>query len=286
MTTPTEAGPTAEATTAAATDAATDAAMPSPWALVGRQVAFSARILWRDPQALFFSLALPLILLVLFVAMFGNGWTESGGGRQVRASTYYVAAIVAFAVVDTSFMTLLVSVVTQRERGLLRRRALTPEPSWVLTIGTAFTVAVAGLVTVTTLLVVGWVAYGVTIPSDTLPGAVLALVVGTASLCCVAYAVSPLVRTAEAALPAAAAFSLPLFFISGVFSPWEFVPSTLQVVAMFFPVRPLADALVRSFDPATSGFGYLGRDLAIMAAWGLAGLLVARRWFRHVPTAR
>ena len=53
-----------------------------------------------------------------------------------------------------------------------------------------------------------------------------------------------------------------------------------------FPVRHLANALLVAYNPHTTGLGFAGRDLLIVAAWGAAGLLIAVRKFSWLPLGR
>ncbi len=55
--------------------------------LVLHQSRYEIRTFLRDPAATFFTLALPVVFLVLFVAIFGNQTLESG----IDTSTYYWA---------------------------------------------------------------------------------------------------------------------------------------------------------------------------------------------------
>ena len=43
-------------------------------------------------------------------------------------------------------------------------------------------------------------------------------------------------------------------------------------VASVFPVKPLFDSLLTAFDPPTTGIGIAWGDLAVVAAWGVAGV--------------
>jgi ABC-2 type transport system permease protein len=51
-------------------------------------------------------------------------------------------------------------------------------------------------------------------------------------------------------------------------------------------VRHLANALLIAYNPHTTGLGFAGLDLLIVAAWGAAGLLVALRTFSWQPLGR
>jgi ABC-2 type transport system permease protein len=48
-----------------------------------------------------------------------------------------------------------------------------------------------------------------------------------------------------------------------------------------FPLEHLVAAMGRGFLPGSSGVAW--GDLAVVAAWGLAGLLLAARRFRWLP---
>lgn len=257
---------------------------PGAARLLRRQVHYDRLIMRRNAQVQVFTLLMPLLFLVLFVAMFGNDTTDVDG-VAIPQSTYYVPAIMTFAVVDAAFMTLLVAVVTQREMGILKRRMLTPEPSWVVIVGRALAAVYGALLLVAAIWIFGWLAYGVSLPADRVPATVVTVALGALMFCCLAYAVSPFVRSIEAALPVAAALAFPLVFVSGIFVPWEVVPGELQFVARLFPIRPLTHALVHAFHPAAPGSGLVGRDLLALVGWGVAGLVVARRWFRWLPRA-
>jgi ABC-type Fe3+/spermidine/putrescine transport system ATPase subunit len=81
-----------------------------------------------------------------------------------------------------------------------------------------------------------------------------------------------LIRTEDAALPSTMALMLPLYFISGVFVAVTVLPHWLADVGEIFPVRHLANALLVAYNPHTTGLGFAGLDLLIVAAWGAAGL--------------
>ncbi|HEY4413048.1 MAG TPA: hypothetical protein VGN06_08630, partial [Gaiellaceae bacterium] len=70
----------------------------------------------RNQQSRFFTVALPIIFLVIFVSVFGN---DKLGPQGIKASTYYVPGISALAVIAGSFVNLVISVTAQRETGVL-----------------------------------------------------------------------------------------------------------------------------------------------------------------------
>lgn len=247
--------------------------------LLVHQSRYEVRAFVRDPAATFFTLALPVVFLVLFVAIFGSQPLDSG----VETSTYLVPGIVALAVVSATFVNLAITLTQQRENGVLKRVRGTPLPPWVFIAGRVVTAVVVGLAMTVLLVAIGRLFYGVTVPGSTLVGFLVALVVGSATFSALGIAVTRVISTQAAAPAVANALSLPLLFISGIFVPAENIPDWLLSVADVFPLKPLADALIAAFDPATSGLGLAWTDLAVVALWGVAAALLAARTFRWSP---
>ncbi len=239
----------------------------------------------RNREALFFTVLLPLIFLVIFATVFGND-TVHVGGHAIKQTAYYVPNLMALAITSAALQSLVFAVVTQREQGILKRRRATPVPAAALIAGRSLTAIAVSFANFVVLALVGWLAYGVDVPGRTLPAVLVTVAVGAASLCCVGYAFSTLVRTEESATPILQATILPLYFISGVFFPEDTVPRWLLGIADVFPIRHLAKALLDAYDPATKGSGFAPGHLAVLVAWGALGLLVAARRFKWVPQGR
>lgn len=253
-----------------------------PVSLVLHQARYDLRGFLRNRQARFFTLILPLLFLVIFVSVFGN---DTVGPGKVKASTYYVPGLSALAIIAASFVNLVISITAQRETGVLKRRRASPVPAWVLIAGRTLTAIGVSLVSMTVLLLLGRFAYGVRLPSSTIPGIALTAVVGSAAFCILAYALSSLIKSEDAAQPMVQAIMLPLYFISGVFIPAVNLPSWLRHIAEFFPVQHLSDGLHHAFDPSVHGAGIVWSDLGVLALWAVLGLAVALRRFRWTPVA-
>jgi hypothetical protein len=99
-------------------------------------------------------------------------------------------------------------------------------------------------------------------------------------------ALTSLIRNEDTAQPVTQALLLPLYFISGIFVAVSILPHWIADVGEIFPVRHLANALLIAYNPHTTGLGFAGLDLLIVAAWGAAGLLVALRTFSWQPLGR
>jgi len=251
------------------------------------QFRYDLRAFLRNRQSRFFTLALPVLFLVIFASVFGGrGNTVRVAGGRIDTSVYYVPGIIALGVIASAFVNLVISVTAQRETGVLKRRRATPVPAAAVIAGRALTSMTAALAIAALLLGVGWTFYGAHVPAHTAPALVLAVVVGAASFCCLGFALASVIRDQDAAQPVTQAFMLPLYFISGIFVAASFLPHWLLNVAGLFPVRHLAVAVLTAYNPHTTGAGVAGRDLLVVAAWGVAGLIVALRRFSWVPLGR
>lgn len=251
-------------------------------ALIAHQLRYDLLVFWRNPQSRFFTIALPVIFLVIFTSVFGGNHTHVNGHR-IEYSNYYVPGICALAIISASFVNLVITITAQRESGVLKRRRSTPVPAWVLIASRAVAAAIVAVVIVIVLLAIGRVAFGVSFPSATIPGLVLSVVVGAACFCCLAFALASFIRNEDSAQPIVQATMLPLYFISGVFIPKTQLSGTLSDIASVFPVSHLANALFTAFKPGTTGAGISGHDLLILAVWGVGGLLIALWRFSWSP---
>jgi ABC-2 type transport system permease protein len=238
----------------------------------------------RNGQSRFFTIALPVIFLVIFASLFGAGHnTTSVPGGRIATRLFFVPGIITLGIIAASFINPVISITAQRETGVLKRRRATPVPAAAIIIGRALTAVVTALFITALLLLIGWVFYKAHVPARTAPALAVTVVVGTVAFCCMGYALASLIKNQDAAQPVTQAVMLPLYFISGVFVTVAILPHWLVDVADFFPVRHLASALLTAYNPHTRGAGFAFGDLAVVVAWGAAGLAVAVRRFSWMP---
>jgi ABC-2 type transport system permease protein len=247
-----------------------------------RQLRYENKAFWRNPPAVFFTFAFPLVFLVLFNVLFGNN-TIDYFGHRVKTSTFYVPAIAAFSIINATFTNLAISLTFAREQGLLKRKRGTPLPAWVYL---SVRIVHAGLVGVTLVVIVagaGALFYGVELPGRTLPAFLLTLLVGGFAFSSLGIAMTAAVSNADASPAMVNAIILPLLFVSGIFIPLNQAPEWLSTVAGIFPVRHLALGMQHAFNPFEVGSGLAGGDLLVVALWGLGGLVLALRFFSWEP---
>ena len=78
---------------------------------------------------------------------------------------------------------------------------------------------------------------------------------------------------------------LPMAFLSGSFGPTRDFPQVLRAVGDVLPLKYLIEALDGVYLDHDQAWDHAGA-LAVLAAWGLAGLAVAVRRFGWEPRER
>jgi len=250
--------------------------------LTFRQVRYTNKAFWRNPASAFFTFAFPLLFLVIFTSLLGSG-TITLNGHEFQQSTYYVAAMAVFSVISACFTNIGISVSFQRDAGILKRTRGTPLPGAdYLGARTIHSMLMAFL------LVIICGAFGAAFYHADFPTGIdllrtiVTLFVGAASFAALGLAVTCAVPNADAAPPVVNAAILPLLFISGIFIPLgDSAPAWIRTVGTIFPVRHFADAFRAAYLGAP--FPFKWSDLLVIALWGVAGLLIASRFFSWEP---
>jgi ABC-2 type transport system permease protein len=249
-------------------------------AIVLHQFRFDQKVFWRNPAAVFFTAALPLIFLFMLATFFKNSEIS---GLDVKGSTYYVPAIISLAVISATTVKLATNLPAEREAGQLKRVRGTPLPPAAFVAGRVGNSLVISVIMVVLVSVIGALVYGVAIPTNTLPAMLVTLAVGAFSFSCLGFALAAAIPTADAAPAVTNATVLPLYFLSGVFIPQDELPNGVLNFADAFPIRHFFQAMFAAWNPHTTGTGFEWGDLAVVAAWGLVGLVIAVRFFRWEP---
>jgi ABC-2 type transport system permease protein len=84
--------------------------------LAGRWIAGRIKMTLRNPRALVFTFAFPLILVVLFSALNGNAEVDAYG-EKLRFAQFYTPAIAVFSLVTACYTTLILGLSTARDQG-------------------------------------------------------------------------------------------------------------------------------------------------------------------------
>jgi ABC-type multidrug transport system permease subunit len=224
---------------------------------------------------------------VLFNCIFSSGGdqTVKFSGGTLDAEAYFTAGIVAYAIMLASFSTVAVALTTQRESGQLKRLRGTPIPAWTFMAAQILRSIVQVVITVTALILLGVIAYGVHLPAERVVALVVYVALGTACLVALGIALTVFTPTAEAASTIGPFAAVMLSFVSGVFVAVDTLPNWLESVGKIFPLYHLADGLQTCFVSGGTGTGLSGQNVTSLLVWGAVGLVIAVRRFQWEPQA-
>jgi ABC-2 type transport system permease protein len=232
-------------------------------------------LFWRSREAAVFIFVFPLLLFVLL----GSVYDGTIDGEP--ASSVLLVGMLGYGAANTAFAGLAITLVLRRESALLKRLRATPLPApTYLAAVLASTVIVFALQSAA-LVTLARVLFDADLPARV--GSLLAaLLLGIAAFAGMGFAATALIRSGEGASAALNVVLLPMAFVSGSFGPTRRFPDFLQALGEVLPLRHLIELLDAV---ALGGEAIWSRPgaIAVVTAWGVAGLAIAARRFRWEP---
>jgi len=248
--------------------------------LFAHQLRAEQKLFWRSREAAVFIFAFPVLLYVLLASVYSG--KVAFQGVRVPTAEYLLGGMIGYGAANTAFAGIAITLVIRREDGLLKRLRATPlpAPAYVAALLSAFLAAFA--VEVVGLLAIGRAFFSVPLPHHALSLA-LALLLGAVSFCGLGIGLTGLIKSAEGASAVVNAIYLPVAFISGSFFSPHSYPRFLRAIADVLPLTYFL-RLIRNVMLHGHEIWSQGTNVAVVAAWGIAGLIVAIRSFRWEPT--
>ena len=233
----------------------------------------------RSRELAFFTFLLPMIFFLLLGSVYGNDRIKSEG--NVRQAPFLEAGMIGYGAISIAFAGLAIVLVIRRESGILKRLRATPLPApvYVSALLSAF-LAAFGL-EVIGLVALGRLLFSVALPHHAL-SLVLALLLGAISFCGLGIGLTALIRSAEGASAVVNAIYLPMAFISGAFFSSHSFPAFLRWIAAALPLTYFL-RIVRGVMLHGHEIWMYPGSVAVIAAWGLLGVVLAIRGFRWEP---
>ncbi len=254
--------------------------------LLLRQFRNQNRIFWRTPVAAFFTLVLPLLMLVLFVALFGNDEVDATAFGEVKIAQFYTPALAVFSAASATYTNIGINLSVRRERGILKRVRGTPMPPSVYLAGVVMSAVWLALFATIVMVGVGVIAYDVNLEMAKLPAMIVAFLVGSSTFAVLGVAVAAVARNSATAQSITQATLLPLGYVSNVFislGGQGDSPRWLEIVGDVFPLKHYVVAFGEPMSPFSDAPAIEWEHLAVMAIWLVGGAIVAVRRFRWDP---
>lgn len=243
---------------------------------------------FRSPQLVFFTFALPILLLVIFGSIFSGNIDGPPGTKPVPFRQYFVSGMIAAGIVSTTFTSLAMTIAIEQHEGLLKRLAGTPLPKASYFLGKIGLAVVSSAGQTALMLAIGALFFGLSIPTDLMRWVVFAWVfllgITSGSLLGIAY--TRLIPNASSATAIVQPPYLILQFISGVYFVFTELPILLQSIAVLFPLKWMAQGFRYVFLPdwfaakEQGGEWHLERIAFVLAAWSVVAFVLAMRTFR------
>ena len=230
----------------------------------------------RSRELAFFTFLLPMVFFVLLGSTYGTDTVDG-----VRGSNFLEAGMIGYGAISIAFAGLAIVLVIRRESGILKRLRATPLPAWAYIAAVLCAFLAAFAVEVVGLIVLGRVLFGIGMP-DHVGSLVLALLLGAVAFCGLGIGVTALIRSAEGASAVVNAMYLPMAFIAGAFFSPRHFPQVLRAIADVLPLTYFL-RLVRNVMLHGETIWTQGTNVAVVAAWGALGVIVALRAFRWEP---
>jgi ABC-2 type transport system permease protein len=255
---------------------------PSALSLLWHQAVYEWRIFWRTPISAFFTIFFPLLIYVVFSAVFGNQDIDYLG---ITTAQFYAPSLAVFSAVSATYTNISITTAYQRDEGILKRARGTPLPAWIFLGGKILSSIIIALIGTAIMLAVGVVFFGLQFYAETVAILVVVFFVGVAAFASLGLLVAAVAPSGQAATAIANATLLPLAFVSGVFIiPGEDPPAWLEAVSDFFPLSHFVEPFRAAFTPPAMRPDIQWTDLAYLVLWGLVALVLAIRWFRWEPS--
>ncbi|MER7708710.1 ABC transporter permease [Kitasatospora sp. NPDC097605] len=231
------------------------------------------KLFLRDPTAVFFVIALPVMLLGIFHIITTN--SDDTPDQKAAMAAFVPAMAMSMCLTMLSLNLLPTTLATYREKGILRRMAASPvHPVNLLLAQLVINLATA-VVAAVLVLGVGRFAFDTALPQQ-VPAFLLTFALGAWALFSVGLVVAAMAPGSRAATSIGLSLLFPSLFFGGVFLPKEQLPETVATIGDYTPLGATLQALRDSWE----GHWPQTLHLVVLAVVGAVCSVLAARLFR------
>jgi ABC-2 type transport system permease protein len=235
-------------------------------------------VFWRSREAAFFIFIFPLLLFLLLGAVY------HGLYQGVPIKWAVLAGLITYGCANTAFAGLAIQLVIRREAGILKRVRSTPLPPRIYVVALLLSTLVVFVLQTIALFLLGRALYGTPLPRE-FGSLAVTLVIGAVVFAALGTATASVIRSAEGSSAVVNFILLPMAFLSGAFGPTTGYPAVLRAIGAVLPLTYLVK-LVDAVYLHGQGFWTQPEAIAILAAWGIAGVVFTALKFRWEPRGR
>jgi ABC-2 type transport system permease protein len=232
-------------------------------------------LFWRSRESAVFVFLFPPLLFALLTAVYDGRIY----GRP--ASWALLAGMLGYGAANTAFAGLALILVARRETGILKRVRSTPVPPATYLVAVLVSTLIVFALQAVTLFALGKVLRDTPFPRHLL-SIVLLLTLGAACFAALGLAITGVIRSLEGSAAVVNVIVLPMAFLSGSFGPTRHYPAALRALGDVLPLKYLVNSMNAIYLHGAQIWDRLS-SVAVLAAWAVAGLIVAIRHFRWEP---
>lgn len=233
------------------------------------------KVVLREPVAVGFGLVFPAVLLLVVGNVFPGATQVSPQLGDTSLVAIYAPTVAVLGLLTLGIAMLPQELGLNRERGILRRLAVTPAHPRLLVAAHLAVQAIAATIGTMGAVLAGILAFDLPIPQR--PGwFLLAFVLSCAALLSIGALLGALVPTAQAGVGAGMLTYFPMMFFAGVYLPLEIMPAGLAT----FSARTPPGAAVHALGDAWAGVTPTATSLLVLVATTVVAGGLATRLFR------
>lgn len=199
------------------------------------------KMFFRDFSSAFFTIVLPVFLLVLLGSTIGNEPTryfsiasQSGELIQLGFIDHIVPALMYLIMVMTGIMILPVNIAYYREGKILKRMKTTPVSPVVVLMSQAITLVIVTMIGSFLVLLVGLIAYDINIVGN-IGSILMALLIGLIMNFSIGIFVASTIKSTRRAQVVSNLIYYPMMVFSGSLIPIKLMPPLIQNVVNILP---------------------------------------------------
>lgn len=238
-----------------------------------KQITLETKLFLRGKQALFFTLAFPAIMILIFGSVFSNQ-TWSG----VPAVNYLLPGIIVMALMMACMSNNAVKITSERDKGVYRRLAVTPLKRQILLMGDVFVRYLVAVASSILLIAIGVIVFNANITGNYLLFWFV-FTIGVLVFISLGFVISTLVKNTNSAQALSMGVLFPFMFLGACFWPLDEMPTFLRPICEALPTLHLNNAL-RLIAVQGLGFGAIWPDLLVLFGWLIVCSIVAVKFFK------
>ncbi|MBI4267016.1 MAG: ABC transporter permease [Chloroflexi bacterium] len=176
-----------------------------------------------------------------------------------------------------------ITVVWERDLGLLNKLLSTPTPRSAIVLGKALSAGVRGIFQALAILVLALIIrVNLSLNVLSVLGVLVIIILFGMCFSSLSMALAPIFRTRERMMGIGQAITMPLFFASNAIYPIELMPGWLRTIATINPLSYVVDAMRALL--VTGDFSRIAVDMFAIAAATLVLVVLASLSFRRIIT--